>query len=169
MTAILSTIRCSDGYDLRTDYRPEAFHSLVERADWPAWVAEQISLLEEAAMPESLASVKATKSAAIDARTEDLLDAGFSFGGKQFTLARLSQTVWLGLAIGAQSGMLSYPISVGALDNTMLVLADASAVGAFAATALLRGQEIVEGGATLRAAVAACETLEAVAAVEDSR
>lgn len=129
-----------------------------------------------AASPEYAAWVlqqaQDARAADIDARTAELQAAGFEFppgSGQRFDLTPTTQAVWVSLMVGAGAGLLQYPVNAGVIGDGTYELADASAVATFCGHALNRGRAIIEGGAALKKLIYAAATVEAVAAVADTR
>lgn len=112
------------------------------------------------------------RAAQVDARTAELLAAGFEFppgSGQRFDLSAQTQGVWLSLIVAAQAGLLSYPVSAGIIADGVYLLEDAAAVLQFCGSGLARGREIVESGAVVKRLIYAAQTQEALEAVADSR
>lgn len=122
----------------------------------------------------ALGNAKATKAAAIDARTRELIAAGFAYNGKVFSLSAEAQSYWNGLGNLTANGLLTepddFPITVNTLDDadTYGIANIADAVGLFANAAATVKTHLASGTA-LKDEVRAATTVAGVAAVIDNR
>ena len=103
------------------------------------------------------------------ARTRELESQGFTFQGQRFGLSADTQITWTALLVGASAGMVTFPKSVGVLDNGLFSIPDIATLQAFCGAAMARGEAIKAGEAELRHLVYDAATVEAVAAVQDTR
>jgi hypothetical protein len=125
---------------------------------------------------EELAAVQLTQAqtvalAAIDAKTQSLLAAGFSYtnsgGTGTFDVTPPSQTIWLGLMLSA--AMQTYPLAIGTTANTLFNLLSAADVQAWYAAGVTRVQTIMSGGVSLKAQIQAATSVADVQAIQDNR
>lgn len=144
----------------------------IEHTDLPAsrrfrnhWRDSSGSVVPDAAL--SLGQAKQEKIAAIKAKTQELLDQGFTHNGKTFPLDADSQSKWNGLE--AKKGNIGYPVKVSAVDGTTLSIGSAAALEAFTDAALARGRAILERQAELIETAVAAATVQAVDAITDDR
>jgi hypothetical protein len=120
-----------------------------------------------------LPTVKQAACAAIDAKTQALLAAGFAYtpSGQsqsyQFGLDQASCVDWTGMMIGAAG--LTYPFSIHTVANEPAQLASAADVQGFYAAGLARAAAIKQGGLALKQQVLAATSAAAVAAITDTR
>ena len=122
----------------------------------------------------SLPKVKADKIRAIDANTERLIQLGFVYAGKVFSLSSHAQSYWNGLGNLTGNGLLTepddFPLEVNTLDDssTYSIVNIADAVGVFAtAAATLKGR--LASGTSIKNQVRAATTVAEVEAVVDNR
>ena len=121
----------------------------------------------------SLDNHKATKCAAIDAKSQELIAAGFEYSGKTFSLSANAQMKVLGLRTAVLAGALvepdGYPIPYACMDETTYIIAaEADVVGLFNA-GFVRMQTVLVGGATLKGACMAAADQAALDAIVDTR
>lgn len=118
----------------------------------------------------SLAEVKAAKYAAIDARTVELIEQGFVFGGQTYSLSLPAQTTWLGLDQLRSDPALTYPVVVNTLDDGATgSLPDAATVHGFFLTAVGTYRGHKDSGTALKDQVRAAADEAAVNAIVDTR
>jgi len=119
--------------------------------------------------PNSLAIQKDAKANAVDVRTVQLIEAGFTYGGKQFSLSASAQANWLGVLTANAAAGLSYPYPVAALDNDYHLALDNAEMVAMAGTALTHKGWAVGSGAALKMAIKDATTQAELDAVIDVR
>ena len=130
-------------------------------------VTEMSSAEKDAA---ELPSVKNAKCAAIDTRTAELIDQGFSYSSKTFSLSLASQSMLEGSYPVKNHVSLTYPIVWNTIDDLDTIsLADATDLENFYLTALGTFRARRDSGTTLKDQVRAASTIAAVDAVVDSR
>lgn len=132
----------------------QAEKDVVDAADFPAY--------------------KQAKNAAIDQRTVELINQGFLYSSKVFSLSSSAQSYWNGLGNLAANGLLTepddFPMTVNTLDDTDThdIVNIANAIGLFAAAAAtIKGH--LASGTALKTQVRAATTVAEVDAVVDSR
>jgi len=123
-------------------------------------------------LPPSISSLdqcKMSACAAIDARTSELIDEGFTYDSVQFSLSELAQINWIGLKISEQNAILTYPFDVSTKDDGEYSLPDAQAIQDFFATGV--GVKIghIQSGRALKVSVKNAVDEAAVDAVIDNR
>ena len=141
----------------RLPAQPADWSAVAESPGYAAWL---------------LRRAQDARAAEVDARTSGLQAAGFEFppgSGQRFDLTPATQATWVSLMVGASAGLLEYPVNAGVIGDGTYQLQDASAVAVFCAAALARGRAIIEGAAAVKRLVYAAATVEAVAAVQDTR
>ncbi len=117
-----------------------------------------------------LDDAKAEKCAAIDARTDELIAAGFTYNSKTFSLSQAAQARLTGINQVRDDASVTYPIVWNTKDDTGTEsLADAAAVLAFYLTALGAYRGHVDSGTSLKDQVRAASTVAAVEAITDTR
>jgi len=116
-----------------------------------------------------LATVKAHKYKAIDARTRELMDLGFeAANGLYFSLSVGAQLKLLRLDLVRED--LDYPVVFNTLDDcASYSVATPVALHAFVVRGLTRVHEIVEGGTDLKNRVRAAQTVAEVVRIADPR
>lgn len=118
---------------------------------------------------ETLASHKTHRYEEIDGRTEDLILAGFSYGGKVISSSANAQSKWHAIFNMATIGQVTYPLIVSARDETQVSLADAAALYACYGTMVGTGKAHFDSGKVLKDAVLAAADAAAVDAIVDTR
>lgn len=117
-----------------------------------------------------LAKAKAAKYDRIDARTRALIERGFTFADKVFSLSLEAQAKIMGVNQVRDDPNVSYPIRWNTLDDEdYLDVADAAGMLAFYLTGVGTYRAHIDSGSALKAQVRAATTVEAVAAVTDER
>jgi hypothetical protein len=121
----------------------------------------------------SLAEVKASAIAAIDARTLVLLAEGFSYtvqdggGASNFGLDAPSVANWTGMVIAAAG--LPYPFAIADVAGNLRYLQSAADTQSFFSAGVSRSAAIQQAGIALKVQINACTTTDQVAAVVDNR
>ncbi len=119
-----------------------------------------------------LAAIKADRIAAIDTRTAELINRGFSFAGSQFSMSEAAQRNWIALSSGLANSLLSFPMPVSTIDESSHVLQSADALKAFLGAYLLYQadpNQPLGAGRSLKERITAAATVEEVEAVVDDR
>ena len=112
---------------------------------------------------------KAEKIAEIDARTVELIEAGFDYNGEHFSMSPAAQMNWTQLQVHNITGAVTFPVGVSTSDDGEYQLQDAADfVGFITAIAGLKIASY-DGGRVLKLQVKAATTLAEVAAVVDNR
>lgn len=130
-----------------------------KKADYDAW----FDLV-------SLPLVKEAKFQAIDARTVELIEKGFVFALKTFSLSVAAQSTWTGLFTARESPYLEYPVRINTIDDLStyeLNTADDVANFYFAAVGTYRSH--LDNGTLLKDKVRKAATSSEVKAVVDNR
>jgi len=120
----------------------------------------------------TLATVKAAKISAIDARTTALIKSGFAFDGNNFSMSEAAQRNWIGLAAANANGMLSFPTGVSTVDEDTYAITDPVAFSGFLVAYLtyqVHPSAPLASGRALKALVNACESAAEVDAIGDTR
>lgn len=129
------------------------------RTDYEAWAAVA-----------DLGPARAGKFEAIDTRTSALIEDGFPFAGKVFSLSISAQSTFTGLYAIRDEPALTFPVKVNTIDDLdFLELKDSAQVRAFYLTAVATYRTHLDGGTKLKDEVRAAVSVDAVAAVEDTR
>lgn len=122
--------------------------------------------------PETLDEVKAKKIEAIDSKTNELISSGFEYDSASFSMSDAAQRNWCALAAAKANGLISYPLTLSTVDEGYHQLSDATALTLFLVAYLTYQTDSTKplaAGRILKAQVNACETVEAVNAIEDNR
>jgi hypothetical protein len=137
------------------------------------WIVDGETVREMTAAEKDancLANCKIAKCAAIDARSDELIVAGFVHSSKTFSLSDAAQNRIMAVHQVRDDASLDYPIVWNTIDDLdTLSLADSAAVHAFYLAALDTYRGHVDGGTSLKDQVRAASTHAAVQAITDSR
>jgi len=118
----------------------------------------------------ALTTALRNKLAAVDARTRELIAAGFTYDGHLFSLSEQAQMNIVGLKTPIDKGWISVPHSVSTNDDSVeYALADATVYEEWYATAVGTIKAHYDSGRTLKKTMSACTTVAELAAVEDPR
>lgn len=119
---------------------------------------------------DSLAFHKDLKIVQIDARTDAMIDRGFTFGGIIFSLSLKAQMRIEGMDRFRNDPLCEYPVSWNSLDDTQhLSIPDAATLHVFYLTAAGTLRACVDSGTALKDLVRAAATIAEVDAIVDSR
>jgi hypothetical protein len=117
-----------------------------------------------------LPTLKQTRYAEIDARTDELIAAGFTYASKQFSLSLASQNKMMGTHQVKDDPALTYPVEWNTIDDTdSYSIADAADLDAFYLQALGTVRAHLDSGTSLKNSIRAAADTAAVDAVVDSR
>lgn len=121
-----------------------------------------------------LATLKATRFSEIDARTVELISAGFVYSGHRLSLSARAQSYWNGLGNLASNGLLQpadFPLVVNGLDDNdpPYAITDSNDAIAVFATAAATVKELLASGTALKSQIRAAVTPEECLAVVDPR
>ena len=123
-----------------------------------------------AAIAEALTAAKAAKVAVIEQRTQQIIELGFSYAGKVFSLSESAQRKISGFQTAIVSGIAPFPQQWSTLDNLDFVsLADATEATQFFGQALGTVAAIENSGNALKSQASAATTIAELDAVEDNR
>lgn len=149
-----------------TGYLSNRRWTSVGRDQYNSWVEAQARAAQTAL--QALSNAKTRAMSRIDARTDDLIAAGFVVGGKTFSASDAAQMKWLGMY--ASKDALSYPVTVPTVDDSSFVtLVDAADVVTYYTALLSHVQSTLASGIVLKAQVTEATDLAGVAAVVDNR
>ena len=152
--------------------RASKFDGFVERADGTGATGDIVDpgtkIRIVAAEALELEDAKAEKIRLVDARTDELIDDGFSYDGQMFSLSEQAQLKLLGAFSGA--AMLSYPVEWNNIDDTGTIqLADVAEVETFYSTAMATVEGYLASGTALKNQINAATTIAGVDAITDPR
>lgn len=119
----------------------------------------------------ALAEAKTQKSNQIDDRTTELIDAGFQYNGKTFSLSRQAQQNLAGLLSAIAVGVpINWPKTWNTLDDTDIEeVSDQAEFMQFYGAAMGTVEAYLNGGTALKNQVRSATTIEEVNAVVDTR
>lgn len=119
---------------------------------------------------ERLKPLKIARAAEIDARTEELIEAGFvASNSKRFRITDCAMLRYQ-VMFESRSAGVSYPILVNTYDNdNVQSLPDASGVVTFVEEIFLGHQAIIASGSALKKQIIDATTIAEIEAVEDNR
>lgn len=142
-------------------------------------MASMLSTIDEALLNElvaahtgepSLGEVKAAKFVTIDRRTSELIEQGFSYSNKVFSLSLNAQSTMLGTHQVKDSPLMVYPIKWNTLnDLDAILIADAAELDVFCLTALATYRAHIDSGTILKDLVRSALTVEDIEAITDNR
>lgn len=119
---------------------------------------------------EKLAAAKARKCAEIDARSGVLVTSGLEVAsGKTISTSMAATQNLQDIALSITLNNATFPQNVSTLDGGAYSIADITDFVRIAGLLKAMKKTVLEAGQELRAEVLACETIEEVDAVEDSR
>ena len=117
---------------------------------------------------DSLAIAKVLKKGKIDARTVDLINAGFTFASRLFSLSPNARDNWIALYAGKAA--LTYPITVTAQDGDgRFSIPDAATLEGIYLTGIGVVGALLAAGRDLKDDIDELTTIAAVEAFEDPR
>jgi len=114
----------------------------------------------------TLHELKDQKKAAIDIKTGELIQAGFTFDNKIFSMSEPAQINWI--AISANETLLSFPLKITTKDDKQYNLQQVD-TSAFYGAALAHKQGYLDSGRDLKILVDAAIDKAGVLAVVDDR
>lgn len=121
---------------------------------------------------QELADYKQAKIDAIDARTSELIMAGFPFDGQNFSMSEAAQRNWTGMGTVLALGLLPFPLPISTVDEGTYILNDQAHCLQFLGAYMLYQAHPaypLSAGRVLKAQVNAATTKAEVDAVEDTR
>lgn len=117
----------------------------------------------------NLDSLKQSRYAGIDDKTQDLISSGHTFSSKQFSLSENAQRYITGLKQAVDASILTPPIDVTTMDDDTYALADTAAVTSFYSNALGTMKTHLDSGRALKKQIYDATTKSAIDAITDSR
>jgi len=164
--------KIGEAYGLFDSRRGVVFSGVLERADKSGAPGDVIEPGVEVRVVKGqtidVAEAKQEKIRLVDARTDELINTGFTFEGEVCSLSTQAQLKIVGLLVG--SGLASYPVVWNNIDDTGTVsLEDPSEVQAFYAAAMATVEGHLATGTDLKNQINACATVAEVDAVVDAR
>jgi hypothetical protein len=139
------------------------------------WFADALSggdqtILTVCVTQYMLEAAKQRRYVEIDARTDELIAQGFTFGGKVFSLASDAQVNIIGLDMAREDPAMTYPVNYGAKDSgDYLAIPDAATMHGLYLTALGTKRYHLDTGRVLKTTVFETTTVAAALAVVDAR
>lgn len=116
----------------------------------------------------SLADAREFRFLQIDAKTDRVIGAGFTYAGKTFSLSLTAQNKIIGLYVSR--AMQSFPIRFNTIDDVDAVdLETAEDIEAMFVAAAVALRTAVDSGTAIKDLVRSADTVEDVLAVEDNR
>lgn len=117
-----------------------------------------------------LSCCKVSKYEEIDAKTDELIVAGFVFDNKTFSLSGSAQNRIMGTHQARNEPEFSYPLQWNTLDDSaVLSIGDAGTLHQFYLSALGTYRAHVDSGTALKGQVRDAQDIAAVDAIEDTR
>lgn len=136
-----------------------AAYQATHRATYDAWAA-----------PTALSALKASACAQIDQRTTELIEEGFEFSGKRFSLSANAQNTLNGSYGLRDDPSFVYPVVWNTIDDAdSLSIVDSFELRAFYLTAVGTYRAHLADGTDLKAAVRGAATVAALRDVVDNR
>lgn len=117
-----------------------------------------------------LPSLKTQKFAEIDRKTTRLIEAGFTYQGRRFSLGGTAQIKLIGIDLMRNDPLVVYPVKYNTLDDAdSISLQDATSVHDFVLMAFGTYRAFLDSGTALKDQVRAATTVEAVNIIVDPR
>jgi len=117
-----------------------------------------------------LPTLRALKMAQVDTRTRALIQQGFVYGGKTFSLSENAQRNIMGMDQVRDDPAFTYPVRYNTIDDQDVIeLSDAASVHSFFLAALGTYRAHLDGGVTLKDSIRTAPTIDAVKAITDPR
>lgn len=139
---------------------------IVDRDDKPAIDA----VVSAHVGPDSLEAYKCLKFKIIDARTYELIEVGFQYASKIFSLSQHAQAKMMGVHQVRDDSMLTYPVRWNTKDDLdCYEIADSDEMHLFYMTGVGTYKAHVDGGTALKDQVRAATSKAEVDAVVDPR
>lgn len=143
---------------------------VMTTAEFEAYKASKFALYNAWLEVDQIPLAKQAKFDAIDARTVELINQGFAYGPKRFSLSAQAQTTYTGLYAIRDEPILTFPVTINTLDDSgYQQLADGAAIRVFYLTAVGTYRAHLDSGTALKDQVRAAATLAAVEAIQDIR
>jgi hypothetical protein len=117
----------------------------------------------------NLQPVKEAKIGQIDARTAELICAGFTYDGKIFDTEPTAQFNWKNMFDLTKAGLMPLPVDTCTIANEPYQFVDQDAVNNFYLGGVQHIQSILSSGRTLKYEVMACTDIECVDSIVDPR
>lgn len=117
----------------------------------------------------SLPELKKRKIFGIDNNTQRIISKGFIFNNHKFSLSQNAQLNWSVLYGRFKGGDLEFPYNVTTNDDDVYTIQSAEDFTAFCNLAVYAVGYQIEVGRQLKQAVKACETVEQLKAIVDTR
>ena len=130
--------------------------------------AEEKAIVDGVDLP----AYKQAKISTIDAKTSELIMAGFPFGGENFSMSEPAQRNWTGMGTVLALGLLPFPLPISTVDEGTFILNDQTHCLQFLGAYMLYQAHPaypLASGRALKAQVNAATTKAEVDAVEDPR
>lgn len=106
----------------------------------------------------------------IDRKTEAIIQTGYSFAGKQFSLSINGQTNILALDNSKDDPAITYPIGFNTIDDSeTFMIPDSATLHGMYLTALGTKKAYLNSGTDLKTLINACSTVEEVDSIIDNR
>ncbi len=123
-----------------------------------------------AAHDQTLQAAKTAKAVAIDTKTSQLIDGGFVYSEKTFSLSLDSQAVMAACQLLKDDGSFVYPVKMNNIDNTdVYSVVDSVDMNALYVAAITAMRSFSDSGTALKDAVRAAINVAEVDAVIDNR
>lgn len=145
----------------RTDGEPAFYHRKVSGNGTDISHYEQVPFLDE---------MRAACVAKIDVRTSELIDVGFTFDGKQFSLSNNAQMKMMGSHEVRSDPAFVYPVKWNTIDDLSIhSLVDSDALHAFYLTGVSTVRAHLDSGTELKDQIRATTSVAEIEAIEDNR
>ena len=118
----------------------------------------------------TLATYKSIKSDAIDTRSEEIISAGYTYAGKQFSLSANAQTNILAMHTIREDPAVTYPVTFNTIDDDDVYnVANSADMHGMFLTALGTKKAVLDSGTALKDSVRTATDKAGVDAVVDNR
>jgi hypothetical protein len=164
-------------------YRPDIIHALFDNesnqqggplpwTDGDEYIQNADSIiaaitLARQPLPFTLEQKRNQKLAEVDNNTQLLINEGFPFSNKIFSLSGEAQINWTNMFIA--KSLLSYPLEISTKDNGVHTFDDVNQVSSFYATGIAAVKAMLDSGRSLKQQIIAAQTEEELDLINDAR
>jgi hypothetical protein len=159
-----------DAVDQRLDGAPDGLH--IYSPDclfYHKYTGGDPASISNYSMIMNLTPVQEEKIGEIDARTTELICAGYTYDGKTFDTEPTAQFNWKNMFDLTNAGLMGFPVDTCTIDNEPYQFADQTAVNNFYLGGVQHIQGILASGRALKYEVLACGDIACVEAIVDPR
>ena len=137
--------------------------------EYNTYVATRKSSYDSWEIDYSLAGLIEEKIVEIDKKTQEIIDKGFSYNGKVFSLSSNAQLNWLGLKLGDAENLVLFPVSITTKFDEEYKIIDKDEMKVFYGMGLGYVKSIVDAGRDLKISAKAATSIEELNNIKDNR